>query len=198
MKPFITTYSGKYICPLNIKPEDIELEDIARGLSNTCRFGGQIRHFYSVAQHSVLCYELSKQLYNDESINLACLLHDSPESFTGDQVSPIKGNMAISTIPDGKIVSINELEDQILSAVNKRLGLNLAYHHPSVKYIDRVLLNSESYYLRGFKTNEGLPVLVDKIVPLPPKEAYLQFIEVCKEMGLVNLTPELIDIVFSH
>lgn len=197
MKPFITTYSGKHICPLNIQVQDIELEDIARGLSNTCRFGGQLRHFYSVAQHSVLCYELSKKLNNDDSINLACLLHDSSESITGDQLAPIKGNMAISTMPDGKIVSINQLEDQILDAINKKLYLNLNYHHPSVKYIDRVLLNSESFYLRGFKVTEDLPILIDRIIPLNPKDAYIQFIAACKEMGLVSLTPELVDAAFS-
>ena len=197
MKPFITTYSGKHICPLNIQVQDIELEDIARGLSNTCRFGGQLRHFYSVAQHSVLCYELSKKLNNDDLINLACLLHDSSESITGDQLAPIKGNMAISTMPDGKIVSINQLEDQILEAINKKFYLNLNYHHPSVKYIDRVLLNSESFYLRGFKVTEDLPILVDRIIPLNPKDAYIQFIAACKEMGLVSLTPELVDAAFS-
>lgn len=198
MKPYITTYTGKYICPLNIQPEDIELEDIARGLSNTCRFGGQLEYFYSVAQHSVLCYELSKQLNNDNSISLACILHDAAESITGDQLAPIKGNMAISIMPYGKIVSINEMEDKILNAINKKFNLNLDYHHPSVKYIDRVLLNSESYYLRGFKVTEDLPILVDKIIPLPPKEAYLQFIEVCNQMGLVTLTPENVDAAFSY
>lgn len=197
MKPYITTYTGKHICPLNIKPEDIELEDIARGLSNTCRFGGQLEYFYSVAQHSVLCYELSKKLNNDDSINLACLLHDAPESITGDQLSPIKGNMAISTMPDGKIVSINQLEDKILEAINKKFGFNFNYHHPSIKYIDRVLLNSESFYLRGFKITEDLPILIDRIIPLNPKDAYIQFIGVCKEMGLVTLTPENVDAAFS-
>lgn len=47
----ITTYSGKTVDPFAIRPEDIELEDIAHDLSMTCRFGGHCRSFYSVAEH---------------------------------------------------------------------------------------------------------------------------------------------------
>ena len=197
MKPFITTYSGKHICPLNIQVQDIELEDIARGLSNTCRFGGQLRHFYSVAQHSVLCGKLARDLNYTENEIMSATLHDLSEAYLGDFIKPIKGNLAISTMPYGKIVSINEIEDQIGSVFNKKFGLDLIFHSNRIKYVDNVLLNSESFYLRGFKVTEDLPILVDRIIPLNPKDAYIQFIAACKEMGLVSLTPELVDAAFS-
>ena len=181
-----------------MKPEDIELEDIARGLSNTCRFGGQLRHFYSVAQHSVLCGELAESLNYSEEEVMAATLHDFQESYLGDILKPIKNNFAISSLPDGEIVSINEMEERIGVAFNKKFNLNLNFHSAKIKYVDNVLLNSESFYLRGFKITEDLPVLVDRIVPLQPKDAYLQFIEVCKKMGLVTLTPENVDAAFNY
>ena len=41
MKPWIETYTGVKFWSLNSKPEDVNIEDIAHGLSNKCRFNGQ-------------------------------------------------------------------------------------------------------------------------------------------------------------
>src|ERR1700693_75116 len=52
---WIQTFTGRQFWPLDPRPEEVCIEDIAHGLSNECRFAGQCRSFYSVAQHSVLC-----------------------------------------------------------------------------------------------------------------------------------------------
>lgn len=189
MHPIITTYSGKEVCILDIKPEDIEMEDIARGLSNTCRFAGQLRHFYSVAQHSVLCAELAERMKHPKEVVLGCLLHDSHESLFMDIPAPIKKNLCISTLPDGHVITIAQLEDKIDEAFNKRFNLNLDFKDSRIKYIDKVLVNSESYYLRGKLLTDKYPVLTDEIFPLPPKEAYLLFIEKVNQLMKVELPP---------
>ena len=50
---WIQTYSGKKFYPLDPRPEDIDIRDIAHALSLNCRFNGHCRCFYSVAEHSV-------------------------------------------------------------------------------------------------------------------------------------------------
>ncbi len=84
-KQSIATFSGKFIEPLNPQWEDIEIEDIAHGLSNICRYGGQCSEFYSVAQHSVY---VSYNCKPDNALN--GLLHDGSEAYLGDVPRPIK------------------------------------------------------------------------------------------------------------
>jgi hypothetical protein len=86
----MVTFSGRYVDPDNLKPGDIVIEDVAHGLSNCCRYGGQCREFYSVAQHST---HMAHQVYLEtESMNLAriALMHDAPEAYCGDLVRCIK------------------------------------------------------------------------------------------------------------
>lgn len=59
------------------------IQDIARGLSHICRWGGQTRFFYSVAQHSLLVSFLCENKY-------AGLMHDAPEAYIGDMQRPLK------------------------------------------------------------------------------------------------------------
>lgn len=55
----INTYRGKLFDYKNITGSMICIDDIAKGLSNICRFGGQIEDFYSVAQHTLLVWHLA-------------------------------------------------------------------------------------------------------------------------------------------
>lgn len=58
---------------------------IAHGLSNVCRYAGQSRRFYSVAEHSYHVSNLVAPPYQ-----LQALLHDASEAFIGDVVTPFK------------------------------------------------------------------------------------------------------------
>jgi len=51
----LTTWSGRTIYYKEPSPEEINILDIATALSRECRYAGHASHFYSVAQHSVLC-----------------------------------------------------------------------------------------------------------------------------------------------
>lgn len=79
------TFTGKMLDFRSPQIEDIDIIDIAHGLSNVCRFSGQSNHFYSVAEHSVLV----SQLVPDE-FKLDALLHDATEAYMGDIPSPLK------------------------------------------------------------------------------------------------------------
>ena len=56
---FIATITGQHIDYGDIRPEHIVIEDIAVALSHLCRFAGHVPEFYSVAQHGVLCSQLT-------------------------------------------------------------------------------------------------------------------------------------------
>ncbi len=82
---YISTFTGKHFDFINIIADDICIKDIAQGLSNECRFAGQIDQFYSVAQHSVYVSQIVPQEYA-----LEALLHDASEAYCKDLPSPLK------------------------------------------------------------------------------------------------------------
>jgi len=121
------TYTGVMFWPLDPRPEEIELEDIAHSLSMQCRFNGHMKSFYSVAQHSV---EVSRIVPAEHA--LWGLLHDAAEAYIGDMVRPLKLHMP----------TFRAIEDQIMIAICDRFGLPRA-EPPEVKIADNVLLMTE-------------------------------------------------------
>ncbi len=65
---FIKTFSGKHFYYDRINKDNIDINDIAVSLSNICRFAGHLSHFYSVAQHAVLCSQLVPQEFAFEAL----------------------------------------------------------------------------------------------------------------------------------
>lgn len=82
---WIQTYTGRQFWPLDPRPEEIFIEDIAHALSMQCRFGGHVKAFYSVAQHSV---EVSNVVLRTHG--LWGLLHDASEAYLVDLPRPLK------------------------------------------------------------------------------------------------------------
>lgn len=89
----MVTHTGKYIDPYNLKPEDIDIIDIAQGLSKLCRYAGQCEGFYSVAEHSVLVAQQVWKATHDFNLTRIALLHDAPEAYIGDLVRCVKARL---------------------------------------------------------------------------------------------------------
>lgn len=122
--------SGRAAYPLDMRPEDIHIEDIAASLSRICRFNGHLRHdveHYSVAQHSVHVSRLVER-----TLARSALLHDATEAYVGDMVRPLKVNLA----------EYNEIEHRVWLAVAERFDLPVRMH-PQIKYADNVALATE-------------------------------------------------------
>lgn len=85
MTDYFRTYTGRHVHPLNPRRYEISIFDIARSLSNLCRFLGHTTAFYSVAQHSVLV----SQFVPPEDA-LWGLLHDAAEAYLCDLHAPVK------------------------------------------------------------------------------------------------------------
>jgi hypothetical protein len=143
-KGWILTYTGRKVYPLDPKPSQLDIEDIAHALSNTCRFTGHCREFYSVAQHSVLVSQMSlylaKQamLVNPETVAFHGLLHDATEAYLCDIARPVKRTP--------EFLAYRLAEDALWEAVAIRY--NLTFKHPSiVKLVDEKIVSNEALLL---------------------------------------------------
>lgn len=96
-KTQIETYTGRFVDILEPDAGTISIEDIAHGLANQCRYGGQCRRFYSVASHSILVSKLVESEFGHDpsykDIVLAALLHDSSEAYLVDIPTPVKRHL---------------------------------------------------------------------------------------------------------
>jgi len=149
--------SGRKLDILSPSPFDIEIEDIALGLSRVTRWNGQTtgEHPYSVAQHSVLVEEFfnNEYPYLNKKWNLAALLHDAPEYVIGDLITPFK--YALNN-------SYRYVEDNLMKAIYLRFGLPaiLPRHiETKIKKIDKALAWFEAIDLAGYKEKEASQII---------------------------------------
>lgn len=127
---WIQTFTGKQFWPLDPRPEDVCIEDIAHALSNKCRYGGHALRFYSVAEHSVLVARNVRP-----ELRLKALLHDAPEAYSpfGDVPRPIKAFVSW----------VEPIEEKLAAAIAARFGLD-NLEDPEVKRVDVAILHDEA------------------------------------------------------
>jgi hypothetical protein len=145
--------SGRRLDLLDPTPVDIEIEDIAHGLSFVARWNGQTRgdYAYSVAEHSLLVERLYSRLTArpDPKWQLAALLHDAPEYVIGDMISPVKASVG---------TGYSELENRLSTAVHLRFGLPAALPltvKRTIKKADRISAWMEAVRIAGFSETEA-------------------------------------------
>ncbi len=175
MMPVIMTYTGKYFNFLKPCIDDISIEDIAHALSNTSRFGGHCKEFYSVAQHSVLVSNLVNNLVApDPNLQWQALHHDDAEAYLGDVPTPLK-----QLLPDFK-----KIESDVERVISNKFHLNMVLD-PVVKIADLQALMLEREVLIPADSNNfkwtcfnGIPKPKHQdIVPLSPKAAEQLFLD---------------------
>lgn len=127
VKDCIRTYTGKYLNVRDPQPDEIDIIDIAVGLSRMPRFAGHSVHFLPVAQH---CIQMSKMA--PEEHQLAALLHDASEAYLGDIAKPIK-----DLLP-----AYREIEDRLMRVIAKKFGFQWPLHE-IVKKLDYEMLVEE-------------------------------------------------------
>jgi 5'-deoxynucleotidase YfbR-like HD superfamily hydrolase len=99
----------------NPKAEDVDFAVIAHGLSQICRFGGQTKPFFSVAEHSLRLWEAVERRGGDEVAQLQALLHDAHEAFTGDMTRQLQIEMG--KMDAKSIAVVNSVKNRIDRAI---------------------------------------------------------------------------------
>lgn len=143
--------SRRYLDLLDPKPEDVRLDDIARGLA-VPRFRNQCSVPVRVDEHLLRCGRIALALGEPLEVVVACLLHDAAEYGWGDLPGPIKRFMRVEV--QGVSVSVSELEHKLLVAIaellipwvalRERVLALLDEHDGIVKHIDVLALRGEA------------------------------------------------------
>jgi uncharacterized protein len=184
---WIQTFTGRAFYPLDPRPEDIDIRDVAHALSMQCRFTGHTKSFYSVAEHSLRVSWLIDQRNGFDQTStyqpgdqhhpaaLWGLLHDASEAFLVDVARPVKHLPAMN--------HYRIAEKAAMRAICQRYDLN-EIEPPQVKEADNIMLAIEAR---------------DLMSPLRPGwEQWDRFIAMAPERYkiLKPLTPELAETAF--
>lgn len=158
LDPVCQLFTGGHFNYKSPERSVLNIQDIAHSLANQCRFNGHTKVFYSVAEHSILCYQYLDNLKNEdnEKVPLSAdtlmygLLHEAAEAVISDIPTPFKG-----MFPE-----LKEKENLYLKAIFDLLELDLDDADKDiVKVTDTYMLLYEAKKLLSpatrFKLNWG-------------------------------------------
>ena len=177
---WIQTFTGKRIYPFDPDPDLICIEDIAHALSNICRFTGHVKHFYSVAQHSVIVANAipdSLGVPHTNELYLQALLHDAQEYLFSDLSRPLKRSLS-------KNNPILTGEERAQKIIFEKFGLSYSDIRKNSKYVkrmDEIVLMIEGRELMGntIGWHDTTEILIPSwgIEPFQPEQAEQLFLD---------------------
>ncbi|EGF90740.1 metal dependent phosphohydrolase [Asticcacaulis biprosthecium C19] len=173
--------SGRRLDLLDPHAIDIEIDDIALGLSRVARWNGQTlgEHGFSVAQHSLIVEDICGHIDPNITVphRLMALLHDAPEYVIGDMISPFKAALGLD---------YKRFEAHLEQAIHVRFGLPAlmpAAVKKLIKQADHACAYFEATQLAGFSDTEARQYFGEppdgyilRLEPLPSKAASEAFV----------------------
>lgn len=168
LEPLILTYTGRYINPLNVKIEDICLEDVAHHLALINRFTGATKGPMNVAQHVVAV----SKLLEGTGLEKQGLHHDDAEYAVSDVSKWFKESP--------EMTPFREAEARAQCACYTAFGIKpedyIQYPHmmhPLVLEADRLMLRFEGVRGFGIKMwNKWLEMMNNPLYPSLSEEEY--------------------------
>lgn len=168
-EPLIQLASGRLFNPLDAKPDQIHLEDIAHALSLKCRFNGHSMRFYSVARHSIL-------VARHCSDSRWGLMHDAAEAYLADVPRPLKPHLR----------GFIEMENRLMVVIAERF--NLGPPPSDLNLVDLQALAAERRQLMRpgpvWEDLEGVEPLAEIIPPTLSHWDEIEFIERARFLGI--------------
>ena len=195
--PWIQTFSGRSVTPLDGHTDDVCLLDIAHSLGLKCRYNGHVAWPYSVADHSV---RVSRLLTGDRELKLAGLLHDAAEAYLTDVARPLKAGLyfAMPSAPSGEwAVPFKEVEEALLRVIFQHFRLPWPDEAgwAAIKHADMVMLATEKRDLMGPEPRPWVELpdpVPRRLLPWPdPLIARNAFINETISLGLLISAEEL-------
>jgi hypothetical protein len=149
--------------PFSPAPEAINPSDLSRALSRLCRFGGHVKGFWSVAEHSVMVARRVEAAGGTAKQALEGLLHDTMEGLgMVDLPSPIKRQP--------ELLGYRLIEERVRVAVARRFGLPLK-ESAIVKKCDEEQCAWEMSWVFD---QEAAPGLLEPRAPWESEELFLK------------------------
>jgi hypothetical protein len=172
---WVGTYLGGRFDPLKPRASDISIVDIAKHLSNLCRYSGATQKFYSVAEHSVLVATKVPR-----HLRLEALLHDAGEAYIGDMCSGIKH------LPE--MQAFRDIEAEISNTIYSKFGIVPTKESQElIDLIDkRIVLDEVAVLMKNpekyVKAKPGIVPLGVKVHGFTPETAYGMFYRAYKKI----------------
>lgn len=153
----IQTFTGGIFYPLDPRVEEINLQDVAHGLSHKARFTGHTRCFYSTAEHAVRVSKCVEMLGGSLMQQYVGLHHDDSDAYIPDVPTPLK------VLPEFQF--FREVEKKIEHACYQKFGC-IVDDYSVVKKADIVLLLTEKRDLMP-KINQNWGKFEFEPIPAP-------------------------------
>jgi hypothetical protein len=166
------TFTGVQFFPLDPRPREVHLIDIAVALSNLCRFGGHVWPFYPTAQHCVLV-----AMNSPAKLRKQALLHDAAEAYIVDVPRPLKRYL----------INYDVVEARLAATIGDRFGVELCSLDPEVHHQDNKALATEKRDLLVAEPAPWAPLptpWMARIVPWSPTEARENFLGMAAALGI--------------
>lgn len=143
--PWIITYTGKRVNPLDLREEDIDIRDIAHHLATINRWCGALHKPISVAQHSVHVSWLCK----GTGYELEGLLHDASEAYLGEVTKWLKGSDSMT--------GYRVAENRAMLVISRRFDIGCC--SVAVEEADKLMVGIEaSFGIEGWTAMPGYEI----------------------------------------
>lgn len=154
----IQTHTGTIFYPLDPRIEDIELEDVAHGLSHKARFTGHTRRLYVTAEHSVRVSLHLGACGRSLMEQFVGLHHDDTDAYLPDVPTPLK------ILPEFKW--FRDLEHHLQDMCFTKFGCRID-DYSVIKNSDIVLLLTEKRDLMPTKNGNWKHKYTQEPIPEP-------------------------------
>lgn len=166
----IYTHTRRYVNPLDVPVEQIDIRDIAHHLSLINRFNGATRRPISVAFHSLWVANLVPDRFK-----LQALLHDGSEAYIGDITKWLKQTETFE--------GYRAVEKVLQSRVFQRFGVILDEPDKEmddiVRAADKMMVRIEAWWSWG----EEMPLFTRQDYPVPSEQELLPIMGTSRSKG---------------
>lgn len=183
------TLDGFHVNLQNPASTHVRLPEIAQALGKLCRYNGQTKHYYSVAEHSLRCLYLAERWMPEQltaELRAAILLHDCHEAFLGDMSRPLFASLCQAAKDD--ILRLRDAWDKVIAG---RVGINAqAFASPMVRWIDKQMMLIERWHLwpkvcRRWESPVALK-MAEQLGYWPAETAASRWLAACDDLKLVR------------